>query len=441
MGSGLLSGPSPSILGLDASIHRHQQHHLTHQQLPHQHHMHAMAALSVDHHNNTGMEGDQSFSILEPKNPSKNLGIGTRVKNTSNTSDEDEPSYNEDGTDGQFIGAKGKKGSPWQRMKWSDHMVRLLITVVSYVGEDGTPDGESGHKRKGGILQKKGKWKTVSKIMMEKGCSVSPQQCEDKFNDLNKRYKRLNDILGRGTTCRVVENPSLLDSMNHLSAKTKDDVRKILSSKHLFYKEMCAYHNGQRISNVHEVHPLMLCKSRETQDGCDFVKDDNGFGGDEDEDEENDDDELDNDDDDDDDGDDDDGNVGDGDGERMVSLGKRKKVNENEGCFWPQGIVSECGKTGVAENFGVEMAGMLPDNAKSPWEQRELIKSRVLQLQEQRVGLQAQAFELEKRRFRWQKFCSKKDRELERLKLENERMRLDNERMSLQMRQKELDME
>lgn len=71
---------------------------------------------------------------------------------------------------------------------------------------------------------------------MKKGCYVSPQQCEDKFNDLNKRYKRLNDILGRGIACRVVENPTLLDSMDHLSSKVKEDVRKLLSSKHLFSK-------------------------------------------------------------------------------------------------------------------------------------------------------------------------------------------------------------
>ncbi|WOL10992.1 hypothetical protein Cni_G19753 [Canna indica] len=68
----------------------------------------------------------------------------------------------------------------------------------------------------------------------ERGCKVSPQQCEDKFNDLNKRYKRLTDILGRGTSCRIVENPALLDHMTNLSEKLKDDVRKILSSKHLY---------------------------------------------------------------------------------------------------------------------------------------------------------------------------------------------------------------
>ncbi|CAH8354663.1 unnamed protein product [Eruca vesicaria subsp. sativa] len=49
------------------------------------------------------------------------------------------------------------------------------------------------------VIAMKGKWKSVSRAMVEKGFSVPPQQCEDKFNDLNKRYKRVNDILGKGT--------------------------------------------------------------------------------------------------------------------------------------------------------------------------------------------------------------------------------------------------
>ncbi|RZS08165.1 hypothetical protein BHM03_00039078 [Ensete ventricosum] len=102
---------------------------------------------------------------------------------------------------------------------------------VSYVGEDNA--SESSGRRKYVILQKKGKWKAISKVMAERGCYVSRQQCEDKFNDLNKRYKKLMDILGRRTTCRVVENPALLGHMSNLPEKMKDDVWKILSSKHL----------------------------------------------------------------------------------------------------------------------------------------------------------------------------------------------------------------
>ncbi|KAK1267041.1 hypothetical protein QJS04_geneDACA016377 [Acorus gramineus] len=158
--------------------------------------------------------------------------------NLATTSDDDE--------DGQTLTNPSKKSSPWQRMKWTDEVVRLLINVVAFVDANEVPPSASSAAGGGG---KKGKWKTVSKLMMERSCFVSPQQCEDKFNDLNKRYKRLNEILGRGTTCDVVEDPSLLDSMHHVPVKAKEDVRRILGSKHLFYREMCAYHNGQKIPN------------------------------------------------------------------------------------------------------------------------------------------------------------------------------------------------
>eukprot|EP01018_Ginkgo_biloba_P032918 Gb_09853 [translate_table: standard] len=127
--------------------------------------------------------------------------------------------------------------------------------------------------------------------MMDKGCLVSPQHCEDKFHDLNKQYKRLNDILGSGTTCRVVENPSLLDTMPHLLAKTKDDVRKLLSSTDLFYKEMCSYHNGNQMHALPNldlyscVQSSMISKSRDGHESCDLMKEDNGV--DEDNDDEN----------------------------------------------------------------------------------------------------------------------------------------------------------
>nr|GMD33672.1 stress response protein NST1 [Ipomoea batatas] len=109
-------------------------------------------------------------------------------------SDEDDP---EGPTADQNSADDGKrKTCPWQRMKWTDNMVRLLIMVVYYIGDEVGSEGNStdpaaGNKKKvgAGVLQKKGKWKSVSRAMMERGFYVSPQQCEDKFNDLNKRYK------------------------------------------------------------------------------------------------------------------------------------------------------------------------------------------------------------------------------------------------------------
>ncbi|KAK6115671.1 hypothetical protein DH2020_007940 [Rehmannia glutinosa] len=138
-------------------------------------------------------------------------------------SDDDEPSFNEDATDIRHDPSKGKKASPWQRVKWTDTMVRLLITAVSYISEETAAEYGGGSRKKYVNLQKKGKWKSVSKVMAERGHLVSPQQCEDKFNDLNKRYKRLNEILGRGTSCEVVENPTLLDVMDHIPEKAKDE--------------------------------------------------------------------------------------------------------------------------------------------------------------------------------------------------------------------------
>ncbi|URE49365.1 hypothetical protein MUK42_14681 [Musa troglodytarum] len=96
--------------------------------------------------------------------------------------------------------------------------------------------------------------------MMEKGFYVSPQQCEDKFNDLNKRYKRVNDLLGKGTACRVVENQALLDTMD-LSPKAKEEARKLLNSKHLFFREMCAYHNARKAAELEEQRVAYQCRA------------------------------------------------------------------------------------------------------------------------------------------------------------------------------------
>nr|DAD19147.1 TPA_asm: hypothetical protein HUJ06_020610 [Nelumbo nucifera] len=52
--------------------------------------------------------------------------------------------------------------SLWQRMKWTDNMVRLLIMVVFYIGDDGGSEGNdpfgAAKKKPDGLLQKKGKW-------------------------------------------------------------------------------------------------------------------------------------------------------------------------------------------------------------------------------------------------------------------------------------------
>ncbi|KAG6742590.1 hypothetical protein POTOM_053511 [Populus tomentosa] len=170
-----------------------------------------------------------------------NKGDGRKIS----INDEDEPSYTEEGADGHNDVKRRKKGTLWHRVKWTDKMVRLLITVVSYIGEDVTSDCGGGMCRK--------------------------FTCEDKFKNLNKR---LNHMLGRGTSYQVVENLALLDVIDYLIEKDKDDVRKILSSKHhLLYEEMCSYHNGNRLHLPRDLalqrSLLLALRSRDDHDNDD----------------------------------------------------------------------------------------------------------------------------------------------------------------------------
>ncbi|XP_076941390.1 uncharacterized protein LOC143610933 [Bidens hawaiensis] len=332
-------------------------------------------------------EEHQSLTFMETEilNPNPNSSFLTFGK-AGETDEEDEPAFDENSN----TRPKGRKvNSPWPRMKWSDTRVRLLIQVVACVGDDDVNNvgDAAGSSRK--CIHKKGKWKTVSKIMVTKGCKVSPQQCEDKFNDLNKRFKRLNDILGRGVSCRVVENPVLMDSMPRLTVKMKEDVKKILSSKHLFYPEMCAYHNGQRIPNCDEVD--VSIGQRGLKESVVVHSSDT-------DDDDHDHDDHDHDDDDDDDDHDD--------GERVT----------------------------VKNRFRDEMNEFFEDVNNSKAQKKEWVRKRMLELCEQRVGIESEGFEMEQRRFKWERFCDRKDRELEVARLENERSMLENERTVLQLK-------
>ncbi|KAG8364091.1 hypothetical protein BUALT_Bualt19G0090600 [Buddleja alternifolia] len=139
---------------------------------------------------------------------------------------------NSNGQNG-FNGLVQKNEPLWERIKWTDEMVKVLITAISYVGHDGLYGAPI-----------KGKWRIISNAMVERGYTVSPQQCEDKFNDLNRKYKRVKDLLG-SNSCDVVENPSLIELMN-IPKKSKEEVKKILTCKQLFYHEMCSFHGKDR---------------------------------------------------------------------------------------------------------------------------------------------------------------------------------------------------
>lgn len=443
MSGGKHTNRNPDILGLEMSLHHQippppQNSPLLpqQQQLP-----------MISYGHNEGDDHPQTQKSLKQ-------GYQFSVKSKNQTlalSDDDEPglAVENSADDGK------KKTSPWRRMKWTDDMVRLLIVVVFYIGDEvGSEGNDPVNKKKSGvILQKKGKWKSVSRALMERGFYVSPQQCEDKFNDLNKRYKRVNEILGKGTACQVVENQSLLDTMGHLSSKMKDEVKKLLNSKHLFFREMRAYHNScghggatapasgvqysplevaaepnqgqvqyqqQRCFHSSESMPVMRNINRgENHEGSKQVK---GICVEDDEDEEDESDEV----------------IGGGsrchgwahddDINEMDERSSRKTDGE-----WP------CHSSPLIRQLESEFINILQDGTRDPFEKRQWVRTKLMQLEEQTVGIQYQTLELEKQRLKWLKFSTNKEREMEREKLLNERMKLENERMILLIRQKEHD--
>ncbi|KAK7245002.1 hypothetical protein RIF29_39832 [Crotalaria pallida] len=454
LGSGMFPSISSGLLGVENPLQQQQQQQqsLQNQHNPHPLHHHPQMVSYVAHHD-TDTNPQPLQSIKHGFNPFSAKTITTNNNNKpqiNNLSDEDEPVFTPDDSSGDK-----RKVSPWHRMKWTDAMVRLLIMAVYYIGDEagtselGTTHDVTGKKKVSGLmLQKKGKWKSVSRAMMEKGFYVSPQQCEDKFNDLNKRYKRVNDILGKGTACRVVENQNLLDTMD-LSPKMKEEVRKLLNSKHLFFREMCAYHNscGHGSNNNNTGANSTLQQSTEVvateptpqshqpqQQQC-FHSSENGVGSmrilkgrsgelDEESDESDESDESS------DEEEDECGSRGQVDHEDENELRKRIKKG---GC-----CVSS--SSSIMQNLSSEVSGVLQDGGKSAWEKKVWMKKRMMQLEEQQVSYQVQAFELEKQRLKWARFSSKKERGMERDKLENERRRLENERMVLLIRQKEVEL-
>lgn len=338
-------------------------------------------------------------------------------------SDDEEHGLNEDTTDSHS--GKGKKGSAWQRMKWTDSMVKLLITAASYSGEDPGADLGCG-RRNCSMVHKKGKWKAISKVMGERGCNVSPQQCEDKFNDLNKRYKRLTDILGRGTTCKVVENPALLDRMDNLSDKLKDDARKILSSRHLFYEEMCSYHNNNRISLPEDP---ALQRSLQFALNC---KEENdlmrGASGDADEDDQSSDSDYEED------------NDEDHKGGLPMQKKMRYTVDHEDAGFWNSSSAHKCSRRINPPGITLDINKVVPDATSLAFSQKDLALQSA-ELQKHRLKIENEALALAEQRLKWELSSKIKDKELERMRSENEHMKIENKFLELEVRRKELELE
>ncbi|KAL5857240.1 hypothetical protein ACOSQ3_004698 [Xanthoceras sorbifolium] len=330
------------------------------------------------------------------------------------------------GVDGHLEVDK-ERVTPWQRIKWTEKMVKLLITAVSYIGQCASG---TGGRTESSLLLKIGKWKLLSKLMVERGYHASPQQCEDKFNNLNKGYKRFNDVLGKGTACMVVQNPKLLDEMD-ISGKAKEDVKKLLSSKQLFYEEMCSYHNGNQLylprdPDLERSLQLALGKKDDYRPHSKWYKADN---------------EQDHD------------AIADGQANEIetediggmfvcpeVSATMSKKVNDDR-VSEASNAMKFVGFNAILETsaqYGhTDLNPVCPEGEKSDELQKQWMAFRSSQLRLQKLQVKAQLHKLEKQRIKWQGKCWKHDRELNKMKLQNERLKIENERMAIELKYKE----
>ncbi|KAK3154304.1 hypothetical protein QOZ80_2BG0188830 [Eleusine coracana subsp. coracana] len=355
------------------------------------------------------------FAVPAP-NPVQELG---NVVKTSLSDEEDAADGHHD--HGKAAAAAG--ASQWHRVKWTSDMVKLLVSAVAYIDEDVEADhGSSSGRRKHAMLKKKGKWKLVSMAMNERGFAVSPQQCEDKFNDLNKRYKRLTEILGRGRACEIVEKPALLEKIN-LSAKLKEEAKKHLNSKHLHYEEMCSYHNRNRFCLLDD--PSLQKSLRMALRSGEEQGKKNSFGY-----EDNDDQVSFSDDDDEDDECNDYLEVSAEDRHHRVHNTKKLKHDHEE---------MHCGSH-LSEVAAVDMNKMLSEGSGGAAAEKNLSAMHRNQIEQERLKIKAQMLKIEQRHFKWLRFSKEKDRELEKMRLENEKMALENERFELELKLKEIEM-
>lgn len=409
------------------------------------------------------------------------------------------------GNDGVAAQQQQQPGGLWSRMKWTDAMVRLLIMVVYNAGDDGEGavaaaiggGGGGGGSRAAAhghghgsataaahAQQKKGKWKSVSRTMGEHGFTVSPQQCEDKFNDLNKRYKRVVDLLGRGKACAVVESPALLDAMDELPPRAKEEARKLLSSKHLFFREMCNYHNSPHPhaaaavtvashhgAAVHDHEGAAACFHHPQPVACAssaaalhalapspaMMNSSTRTEGDEEDDDSenahprtsNEVEEMDEED------------VLDDEEEQAPGIkSKHRRFHSLNSNGFPKRRRGESStmeaeedgnnndNTGAGEGEAPSSAGVQHLQSElaaaagggDPEQARRWMRRRALAVEEQLLACDYREYKLHRQRLKWERFCAGKEREMELAKLRNERARIDGRRMLLMIQHKEMDL-
>ncbi|CAL5077226.1 unnamed protein product [Urochloa decumbens] len=313
--------------------------------------------------------------------------------------------------------------SECHRVKWTGDMVKLLVSVVSYIDDDiDANHGTSSSGRKHAMFKRKGKWRLVSSTMTERGFPVLPQKCEDKFNDLNKRYKRLTEILGRGTACRIIEKPALLEQVS-LSGNLREEAKKHLRSKQLHYEEMCSYHNHNKTC-LHNDPALqrslhMALRNLDEQG----KKCSSGYG--------DEDDQMLSDDNDEDDRFNDDLEVSAEDHchDRVHVTKKLKHAHEGGHCasHMPEVVATDKNRM-----FSEGTGGLAAEKNQSGID--------AIQIKRDRLKVKEEVQKLEHCHLKWLRSSNEKGMELQKMKLENERMQLENEQLELKLKLKEIEM-
>ncbi|KAM3347502.1 hypothetical protein ACQJBY_021444 [Aegilops geniculata] len=463
-GAGLgARGSAGAMLGMEMHlVHQPQPqiHAASSFQQPPEHLHHANGGFQVQHH--------QAMPMGQQHPPPSYAAYVAPPSRAVNAHEEEEMGNGVGAVQQPGAGA-GAAGCSWSRMKWTDAMVRLLIAVVYNAGDDGegvsaggkaaashshgkavaSAAAQGGHGPLAAAQQRKGKWRSVSRAMVERGFKVSPQQCEDKFNDLNKRYKQVVDLLGRGTACDVVANPALLDTMGELTAKAKEEARKMLRSKRLFFREMCNYHNpGGTATASHGTEGGRQVVNSSTRSEDDS-KDDVLSSKEVEEEEEEEDDEYDLD-----------------DVEEKAPGTKRRngRVDDSNGFhnYGGHKNMRRRGESSVAaagedgeENGNNKPARGRPCTSMQQLKRelaaaeaggdqqqlRQLVQRRALELEKQELAYEVQELALEKHRHKWEQFKAMKERNIEQEGQRIEGLRVDGKRMLLMLKQKEFDLD
>lgn len=291
------------------------------------------------------------------------------------------------GRDATDSAGKEREEVVYKRMKWTNQMVRTLIIAVCYIEACVLSSIES---------VRTGKWRVISKVFAERGYRASPQQCEGKFNDLNRRYKRLNEILGRVNACLVVEDLEYMELMD-LTDEAKEEARKILGCKQLFYQEMCSYHNQNWSCLPHDptVRKSVLLAIK-GKDKCDA---------------------------------------------ETLARGmpmKRMKCREHSVLNLDRASgYSRYSMTSYPNLQSTDLSNMSNSDPGSGLEEKQTM-SRIFQLTETKLQIQEEILELEKQLLQRQKYHHEQERMLARMRSENEAMRLANKRLALKLRHREM---